>query len=64
MIYGVLLMITSSLVGDRLTVDGFGTAILGGIIMGILGMIMEGIFGLNDKKRSKRVETIEYKRLG
>jgi putative membrane protein len=63
-INGVMLMITDSLVGDRLTVDGFGTAILGGIIMGILGMIMEGIFGLNEKKRSKTVETIEYKRLG
>ena len=62
-INGVLLMITDSLVGDRLTVDGFGTAILGGIIMGILGIIMEAVLGLREKDHSKHKKVIEYKKL-
>jgi putative membrane protein len=63
-INGVLLMITDSLVGDRLTVDGFGTAILGGIIMGILSIIMETVLGLREKKdHSKHEKVIEYKKL-
>ena len=58
-INGLLLMLTSSLVGDRLSIDGFGTAILGGIIMGILGMIMEAVLGLNDQKRRPKHDGIE-----
>jgi putative membrane protein len=40
-INGLLLLLTSSLLGDRFFVDGFGTAFIGGIIMGILAIIIE-----------------------
>ena len=48
-INGLMLSLTASLAGDRLTVDGFGTAILGGIIMGISGVILESVLGLRDQ---------------
>ena len=34
-INGLLLLLTSSLVRDSFVVDGFGTAFVGGIVMGI-----------------------------
>jgi putative membrane protein len=40
-INGLMLMLTSSLLGDRFFVDGFGTAFIGGIVMGILALIIE-----------------------
>lgn len=56
---GALLMLTSWLSGGRLTVDGLGWAILGGIIMGIAGIVVEAILralGLEEEKRSRRAE--------
>ncbi len=49
-INGLMLMLTASLAGDRLTVDGLGWAILGGLIMGVVSMVLEGALGLNEKK--------------
>ncbi len=49
-INGLLLQLTAWLAGDRLTVDGIGWAILGGLIMGIIGMILEGVFLKEDDK--------------
>jgi putative membrane protein len=40
-INGLMLMLTSSLLGERFIVDGFGTALLGGIVMGIIAIIIE-----------------------
>jgi putative membrane protein len=46
-INGLMLMITASLVPERLMIDNFGWAIVGGIIMGIVGVVMESVLGLN-----------------
>lgn len=44
-INGLMLLITSELLGDRFMVDGLGTAILGGIVMGITSLILESLLG-------------------
>lgn len=41
----LLLQLTGWLVGDRFTVDGFGTALLGGIVMGLIGLLVEALMG-------------------
>ncbi len=40
-INGLMLLLTSSLLGDQFVVDGFGTAFIGGIVMGILAILIE-----------------------
>ncbi len=49
-INGLMLLLTASLSGGRLVVDGFGWAVLGGIIMGIVGLILETILGIRGKR--------------
>jgi putative membrane protein len=59
-INGLLLLLTASLVPDRLQVQGLGTAILGGIIMGIVGIVLESILKPEDNnKRDKDVIVVE-----
>jgi len=53
-INGVVLMLTASLSSGRLRVDNLGWAILGGIIMGIIGIILEAALGLNAKNTEKK----------
>lgn len=52
-INGAMLMLTASFV-DTLQIDGWGTAIVGGIIMSIVTMIFESIMGLDDDKSAKK----------
>lgn len=52
-INGLMLLLTASLVPDRLTVDGLLPAILGGIIMGLISMVLESVLGVNDKRGGK-----------
>ena len=52
-INGAMLMLTASFV-DALQIDGWGTAIVGGIIMSIVTMIFESIMGLDDDKSAKK----------
>jgi putative membrane protein len=40
-INGLMLLLTSSLLGERFIVDGFGTAFIGGIVMGIIAIVIE-----------------------
>lgn len=47
---GLMLLITDALAGGRFEVDGLGWAILGGIVMGLVGMVLEGALGLNENK--------------
>lgn len=63
-INGLLLQLTAWLVGDFLTVDGIGWAILGGLIMGIIGMILEGVFLKEDDKYKPKFKrtVITYRR--
>jgi putative membrane protein len=54
---GLMLLLTSALSGGRLVVDGLIAAVLGGIVMGIVGMIVESVFkqlGLVDDRRRRR----------
>ncbi len=44
-INGVILMLTGSLTGGLLSVDGLGWAILGGIVMGLVNVVLEALFG-------------------
>ncbi len=50
-INGLMLLLTANLSGGRLTVDGFWPAILGGIIMGIVGLILETVLGIRGKQK-------------
>jgi putative membrane protein len=51
-INGIMLLITASLSGGRLIVDGFGWAIVGGIIMGVVNVVLESVLGLNNQERA------------
>jgi putative membrane protein len=53
-INGAMLLITDALSGGRFEVDGWGTAILGGIIMGLIGMVLEGVLGVKDDEDKKK----------
>lgn len=50
-INGALLLLTANLSGGRLTIDSFWWAVGGGIVMGIVGLIMETLLGLREKKK-------------
>jgi putative membrane protein len=54
-INGLMLLLTASLSGGRLFVDGLGWAIIGGIIMGVVNMVLEVALGLNREDRSRQV---------
>jgi putative membrane protein len=64
-INGVLLQITAWIAGDRLKIDNFGWAILGGIIMAVVGLILEVLLGVRGDggRRRKQENPIEYRRL-
>ena len=49
-INGLMLLLTASLSGGRLIIDGFWWAVLGGIVMGIVGLVLESVLGLRDQK--------------
>ncbi len=46
---GLMLLITDALSGGRFEVDGLGWAILGGIVMGLVGMVLESVLGLDSE---------------
>jgi putative membrane protein len=49
-INGAMLLLTASLSGGRLIIDGFWWAVLGGIIMGIVGLVLESVLGVREQK--------------
>ncbi len=56
-INGLLLLLTSALLPNSFMVDGFGTAFIGGIVMGIAAMIVEWILdraGLDESTPARR----------
>jgi putative membrane protein len=55
-INGLLLMLTASIAGDRMTVDGLGWAILGGLLMGLVVLVLESALGLREDDRKRRRE--------
>lgn len=48
-INGALLQVAAWLAGGNFTIDGFGTAFIAGIIMGVTNMVLEGLFGLDEQ---------------
>ena len=60
-INGVMLMITDSLAGDRLTIDGgIFTAILGGMVMAAVSIVLEAVLKLDDSPERAGAEVIVY----
>jgi putative membrane protein len=53
-INGLMLMITASLSGGRLIVDGLGWAIVGGIIMSLISMILEGVLNVEESDEAEK----------
>jgi putative membrane protein len=49
-INGLMLLLTANLSGGRLTIDGLGWAIGGGIIMGLVGLVLEGVLGIRERE--------------
>ena len=61
-INGVMLLITDSLVGDRLVIEGgIWTAILGGVVMALVSMLLEGILQIDDNPSNKNGDTIIFR---
>ena len=59
-INGIMLLITDSIAGDRLIIDGgIFTAILGGMVMGGISMLLESVLKLDDKGGGQQ-ETIIF----
>ncbi|MBZ0285372.1 MAG: phage holin family protein [Anaerolineae bacterium] len=52
-INGVMLLCTASVLPNRLQIDGFWPALLGGIVMSILSLILESLLGVKDNKPNK-----------
>jgi putative membrane protein len=48
-INGLMLWITYLLLPERLIIDNFGWAILGGILMSIVGVVLENVLGLRER---------------
>jgi len=60
-INGVMLMITDSLAGDRLTIDGgIFTAIFGGMVMAAVSIALETVLKLKDSPERAGPEVIVY----
>ncbi len=53
-INGILLLITDALAGSRFEVDGFGWAVLGGLLVGLISMVLEGALDLDEEEQRKR----------
>lgn len=53
-INGFLLQLSAWLVGDRLTIDNFFTALLGGVLMAVVTWILEGVLNVRSKPPSSR----------
>jgi len=55
-INGLMLLLTANLSGGRLIIDGFWWAVGGGIIMGIVGLVLESVLGVQDRKETRQRE--------
>ncbi len=50
---GLMLLITDELVGSSFEVDGIWWAILGGLVLGVVGSILEGVLGVDEEPRDR-----------
>jgi len=53
-INGILLLVTDTLSGSRFEVDGFGWAVLGGLLVGLISTVLEGALDLDEEEQRKR----------
>lgn len=53
-INGILLLLTDALAGSRFEVDGFGWAVIGGLLVGLISTVLEGVLDLDEEEREKR----------
>lgn len=53
-INGLMLMLTAAIAQDRMTVENFGWAILGGLLMGLVVLVLESALGLREDDRKRR----------
>jgi len=61
-INGIMLLITDSIAGERLVIEGgIFTAVLGGMVMGGVSMLLESVLKLDDKSDSRKQETIIFR---
>lgn len=64
-INGVMLMITDSLAGDRLNIEGgIFTAILGGMVMAAVSIALETVLKLDDSAERKKASVTVYRDSG
>ena len=64
-INGFMLMITDSLAGDRLIIEGgIFTAILGGMVMAAVSIVLEGVLKLDDSSERAQAGGIVYRDSG
>ncbi|NDJ62973.1 MAG: phage holin family protein [Chloroflexi bacterium] len=54
-INALMLMLTASIVGEAFIIDGFGWALLGGIIMGLISILIDSIIGGDDDNRRSEI---------
>jgi putative membrane protein len=52
-INGAMLLLTASISGGRLQVDGLGVAIIAGIVMGVINIVLEGVVGALSGSKEK-----------
>jgi len=48
-INAIMLLITANFLPDRLQIEGFWPAFLGGILMSIISLVLERVLGVDDK---------------
>ncbi len=53
-INGFLLQLSAWLVGDRLQIDNFLTALLGGVLMAVVTWVLEGVLNVRNRTPSSR----------
>ena len=58
-INGLMLQLAATISGDRLIIDGFGWAVLGGIIMSLTALALEIIIGMDDGHDQTRQDQID-----
>lgn len=64
-INGFMLMITDSLAGDRLIIEGgIFTAIVGGMVMAAVSIVLESLLKLDDSSERAQAEVIVYRDSG
>ena len=55
-INALVLQLTASLSGGRLTIESFWWAVLGGLVMAIIGMILENVLGIRKEDKERKLK--------